>query len=138
MKYLSILIAMIWGSVAHALPIPTPTITAMATVTPAPTFDPGYCGVAPFETGVWDPYYKVCRVHDADFNANKAGDPIATFGETTGGFIQGAAVEAARGVYAAVMFIPYCFFVTVIGAPLWYLGRGKKKINPEFPQDPQS
>lgn len=93
------------------------SLVSLATPTP----DLGFCGVAPFETGKWDPYWKsgTCPTHDKSFNANKAGLPNPGFANTTGTFIESAAETAAQGAYAVVMFLPYTFLATIVGGGLW-------------------
>lgn len=82
--------------------------------------DAGYCGIAPAETGKWDPFWqKACVNHDRDFNALKAGykdgDALKTFGNFTGSVLS----TMAGGAYAVVMGIPYIIVGGIGGLLRW-------------------
>lgn len=75
------------------------------------TYDPGYCGLAPLETGPNDPWWKrACKPHDEAHNALKAGllegsymRPFGRFLLDIGkGMLQGAFLVVSGPVYAIV------------------------------------
>jgi hypothetical protein len=88
-----------------------------------PKDDPGYCGLAPFETGSWDPFYRdgECTKHDRAFNEKKLGDSSApSDAEVTGDFLSGVAGTFLRGAYAVTFALPYAV-IGGIGGAIRYL-----------------
>lgn len=100
---------------------PTPTLT--------PTIDPGFCGVWPLETGNWDPYHEAaCRQHDEQFAKMKAGEANDGILEVTKDFIVNTTQEAALGLYAVAVYVPYVLLGGLGGCMIWGFRSAKKRI----------
>lgn len=97
---------------------------------PVVAADPGYCGLAPAETGPWDPYWRDgdCPDHDKGFDKKIDGDKDApTDLEVTQKFIEGSTGTMLRGVYAVLGYVPYVL-IGGIGGAIRYAFLGPKKI----------
>lgn len=79
------------------------------------------CGVAPFETGEWDPYAVTsCAPHDEEYNPLLTGDrPDKTNVQTQIDFVKNATVTAAKGLYAVVTYPVYVLVGAVGGYFRW-------------------
>lgn len=81
--------------------------------------DPGYCGIAPFETGSWDPLWKVCRRHDAMFDWQKdhEGQVEESILKTNATFIGQALAAGVIGAGTLVWSIIASVLVVAVGVP---------------------
>jgi hypothetical protein len=88
------------------------------------------CGVAPFETGAWDPYTPTaCAPHDAEYDELIQGQKTdETNLETQLDFVKNASIVAAKGLYAVVAFPVYVTVGAIGGFFRWaYLAAKTKK-----------
>jgi len=93
-----------------------------------PNTDPGYCGLAPLETGKWDPFWQIaCKRHDRAFDKLKAGNPDKTGLQVTGEFMGDVIAGAAEGLYAVVTAPIYLLVGGLGGLVRWNSISMKKK-----------
>jgi hypothetical protein len=79
--------------------------------------DPGYCGLAPLETGDWDPYHtEACYPHDKHFNDLKAGTAKQSTWVTARKFAVNSSIVFARSLYGVVAFPLYLVIGAIGGA----------------------
>lgn len=97
------------------------------------------CGLAPLETGSWDPSNEECVAHDLEFDAVKAGIDNSGVTETTLNFDAGEAKVFAKSAYGLVTAPLYAVLATVIGVPLflWHRVTRRAQQEPQPPEPPQ-
>ncbi len=84
--------------------------------------DPGFCGVAPGETGKGDPFWKIaCVPHDLAFDKMKVGyedstkDNLKTFGT----FVADIGTGMLQGAYMVALGVPYIVVGGIGGMLRW-------------------
>ena len=87
-----------------------------------PIDDPGFCGMAPLQTGKWDPFWKsACQNHDKAYNSLKLGLNNGDGGlEVFGQFVSNIGLEMAKGAYAVVAGPFYILIGGVGGLLRWF------------------
>lgn len=92
------------------------------TIYPGLLFDKDFCGLYPFETGKWDPFWeKSCKPHDIAFERLKHGyqnpedSNLKVFTDFTGSALE----TMAQGAYAVSMGIPYIVIGGLLGMVRW-------------------
>lgn len=79
--------------------------------------DEGLCGLAPVETGKWDPFWRdgVCQKHDERFTKTKHGIKTASPWVTFRDFALGVGATATPGAYAVIAAPLYLVFGGILG-----------------------
>lgn len=102
------------------------------TTYPSMLFDPGYCGIYPFETGDGDPFHKIaCARHDTSFQKMLLGyqdstqDNLKVFGtfvkDIGTGMYDGLKGDygVVGGAYVTLMGLPYILIGGIGGMARW-------------------
>jgi hypothetical protein len=86
--------------------------------------DPGYCGIGPFETGKYDPFWKsgACPRHDKMMTYQKQGELYESIWDTQSTFAcdmaKTTAKEVSEGVYALIFGVPFALLGGIVGTVL--------------------
>ncbi len=100
---------------------------------PAPPTDPGYCGITPFVTGKYDPWWKIwCVKHDNKFNQMAAGTYEGSGFKVAAESVVEIAQGMVAGAYLLVSGIPYLLVGGILGGlTRWgYLERQTNRAKP--------
>lgn len=87
-----------------------------------------FCGLSPYTTGEWDPFWQsgACTDHDINMSYNRK-SPFGTALEFTVDTLNTAVINTAKAVYSVTFAIPYIWIGAVGGfARDVYKRRGRK------------